>query len=42
MGKARKGTIFIISAIAFMAVICLQACAIGGWETGAIRDDSGF
>jgi hypothetical protein len=42
MGKAGKGTIFIISGIAFIAMICLQACAIGAWETGSIREVSGF
>lgn len=42
MGRAGKGTISIIISIVFMAVICLQACAIGEWETGSIREISGF
>ena len=42
MGKAGKRTISIISGIVFMTMVCLQACAIGEWETGSIREVSGF
>ena len=42
MGKAGKGIIFTISGIVCMAMICLEACAIGEWETGSIREISGF
>jgi Putative auto-transporter adhesin, head GIN domain len=42
MGKARKGTLSIIGSIVFMAMISLSACAIGEWETGSIREVSGF
>jgi hypothetical protein len=42
MGKTVKGIITIISGIVFMAIIGLQASAIGEWETGSTRGISGF
>ena len=41
MGTAEKRTISIISGILFMSMFGLQACALGEWESGSIREVSG-
>jgi hypothetical protein len=42
MRDMRRASISSICGIVFATIVCLQACALGEWETAAIRDVSGF